>query len=308
MLSILTGLEEARPHPLIDYLPGEGNESVDERGKSPACEKARAFVLVILCLGEARWMWGEAGCRACPGLPGCQEELARAVLDCGVPVVVLLCSGRPLLVPWLFERAAAVVATWYLGSEAGRAIADVLTGRCNPSGRLPVSWPVDVGQVPVFYSRLPTGRPIDPTFRYSSKYLDMPNEPLFPFGHGLSYTQFSYHDLRASPTELVGGDTLTVEVDVANDGPAPGEETVLLFIRDPVASVSRPVLELKAMTKLSLIPGDRVTARLTLPSSDLAFVGPDLAPRLERGAFQIFVGPTADPGRLLMTEVTLLTS
>src|SRR5581483_5808785 len=197
----------------------------------------------------------------------------------------------PILAPWLFERAAAVVACWYLGSEAGHAVADVLAGRWNPSGRLPVTWPVEVGQIPIFYARLPTGRPIDPKFRYSSKYLDLPNEPLFAFGHGLSYTRFAYADLRASPATLRGSDTLAVEVDVANEGKVAGEETVLLFVRDPVASVSRPVLELKGMAKAVLAPGERRTVRLTLARDALAILDADLKPRLEPGVLEIYVGP-----------------
>jgi beta-glucosidase len=210
------------------------------------------------------------------------------------------------MVPWLFERADAVLACWYLGSEAGHAVADVVTGRWNPSARLPVTWPVEVGQIPIFYSRLPTGRPIDPAFRYSSKYIDMPNEPLFAFGHGLSYTRFAYSSLRATPEKLGKGGTLTVEVDVANEGKAAGEETVLLFVRDPVASVSRPVLELKAMAKAVLKPGERRTVRMTLNCDAFAILDATLAPRLEPGALEIHVGPAARADALLKTTVTLV--
>jgi beta-glucosidase len=233
-------------------------------------------------------MSGEAGSRAKPGLPGHQAEFARAVLDLGKPVVVLLSAGRPLMVPWLFERADAVLACWYLGSEAGHAVADVVTGRWNPS------------------ARLPTGRPIDPAFRYSSKYIDMPNEPLFAFGHGLSYTRFAYSNLRATPEKLGKGGTLTVEVDVANEGKVAGEETVLLFVRDPVASVSRPVLELKAMAKAVLNPGERRTVRMTLNCDAFAILDATLAPRLEPGALEIHAGPAARADALLKTTVTLV--
>jgi beta-glucosidase len=210
------------------------------------------------------------------------------------------------MAPWLFERADAALACWYLGSEAGHAVADVLTGRWNPSARLPVTWPVEVGQVPIFYSRLPTGRPIDPAFRYSSKYLDMPNEPLFAFGHGLSYTRFAYSNLRAAPEKLGEADTLTVEVDVGNEGKAAGEETVLLFVRDPVASVSRPVLELKGMAKVFLKPGERRTVRLPLGCDAFAILDAQLAPRIEPGVLEIFVGPAARGDALLKTEVSLV--
>ena len=160
------------------------------------------------------------------------------------------------MAPWLFERADAVLATWFLGSEAGHAVGDVLSGRHNPSGRLPVSWPVDVGQIPIFYAERRTGRPADPAEHYTSKYLDLPVEPLFPFGHGLSYTRFELSGLRTSAAELRPGEPITVEVDVANQGEVAGEETLLLFVHDPVASVARPLLELKGMAKITLAPAE----------------------------------------------------
>ena len=137
------------------------------------------------------------------------------------------------MAPWLFERADAVLATWFLGSEAGNAVGDVLCGRHNPTARLPVSWPVDIGQIPIFYAQRPTGRPADPAEHYTAKYIDLPVDPLFPFGHGLSYTRFAYRDLRARPDELRPGEAITVEVEVANEGAVAGEETIFLFLRDP---------------------------------------------------------------------------
>jgi beta-glucosidase len=306
MVTFLEGMREAWPHSEIGHAKGVDIDGDDMSGIPAAFDLARHADLVILCLGEARWMSGEAGCRARPGLPGRQAALADAVLESGKPVVVLLSSGRPLTVSWLFERAGAVLATWYLGSEAGHAVADVLGGRWNPSGRLPVSWPVDVGQIPVFYARLPTGRPFDAGIRYTSKYLDIPNEPLFPFGHGLGYSRFALGNLRVDRTELRPGEAVSIEVDVANAGTVAGEETILLFVRDPVASVSRPVLELKGMTKVSLEGGRRGTARMTLTADALAFLGPDLEPRLEPGLFEFFVGPAASTNRLLKICVTLL--
>lgn len=305
MVSLAAGFRAAWPQTRIDVAKGVDAEGGDESGIPAALELARAADLVVLCLGELRAMSGEAGSRAKPGLPGLQPEFARAVLDLGKPTVVLLSSGRPLMAPFLFERAEAVLACWFLGSEAGHAAADVVTGRWNPSARLPVTWPVDAGQIPIFYARLPTGRPIDPAFRYSSKYIDMPNEPLFPFGHGLSYTRFAYANLRAAPAELRAGGTLTVEVDVANAGQVAGEETVLLFVRDPVASVSRPVLELKGVAKAALRPGEKRTVRLALDCDALAFLDGALARRLEPGAIEIYVGPSARADALLRTTVTL---
>src|SRR5215470_5467266 len=308
MVSFLDGLRKTWPQSEIKYARGVEIDGEDLSGIPAAFELARQSDLVILCVGEARQMSGEAGCRARPGLPGKQAALADAVLDTGKPTVVLLSAGRPLAVSWLFERASAVLATWFLGSEAGTAVGDVLSGRWNPSGRLPVSWPVDVGQIPVFYSRLPTGRPFDANIRYTSKYLDIPNEPLFPFGHGLSYTQFKMRNLRVGPTELRRGDSVTVDVDVVNEGKVAGEETVLLFTRDPVATISRPVLELKGMAKITLEPGERGNVRLRLTTDDLRFIGTDLEPKLEPGTFEIFVGPSAKKEALLQATIRLLPS
>ena len=171
----------------------------------------------MLCLGESAAMSGEAASRTDLGLPGRQRALAEAILALGKPVVVTLSSGRPLTAPWLFERADAVLATWFLGQEAGHAVADVLTGKFNPTGRLPVSWPRDVGQVPIFYNELPAGRPYAPGVHYSSTYLDLPPTPQFPFGHGLSYSRFALSDLRCKPTRVKAGDTVEVSLAVHNE-------------------------------------------------------------------------------------------
>lgn len=178
-------------------------------------------------------MSGEAASRAHPDLPPCQRQLAKAVLALGKPVIAVLVSGRPLIAPWLFERADAVLAVWFPGCEAGPALADVLTGRWNPSGKLPVCWPADSGQLPIFYAHRLTGRPADPDNPYTSRYIDSSVEPLFPFGHGLSYTQFSYSAIRLSNSAIGPNEQVIVEADIRNDGNVEGDETAFLFIRDP---------------------------------------------------------------------------
>jgi beta-glucosidase len=306
MVPFLPGLRAAWPESEILHSQGVDIAGGDRSGIAAAVDMARRADITILCLGEERFMSGEAGSRGRPDLPGHQAELAKAVLDVGKPVIVLLSSGRPLAVSWLIERADAVLATWFLGSEAGHAVADVVTGKWNPSARLPVSWPVDVGQIPVFYSHRPTGRPRLSDFRYESRYLDLPNEPLFAFGHGLSYTRFSYSGFSAGPSELRPGERVTLEVTVSNDGDVAGEETALFFMRDPVASVSRPVLELKGLAKLTLAPGQSQTIKVVLTTADLTFPGQDFAPRLEAGAIEFFVGPSAKPETLLRTQVRVV--
>jgi beta-glucosidase len=216
---------------------------------------------------------------------------------------MLLTSGRPLLVSPLIRRADAVLATWFLGSEAGHAIADVLTGRVNPSGRLPVTWPLDIGQVPIFFGMWPTGRPADPDTRYTSKYIDLGTEPLFAFGHGLSYTRFSYARLRLDAHELAPDDRLTAIVEVHNEGDRDGEDTLFLFTHDRVASVARPLLELKAMTKVQLAAGETRSVELSVPVQSLAFNDGDDRTVLEPGMFDVYVGPNAAMSALLNTTV-----
>ena len=252
-------------------------------------------------------MSGEAGSRGHPGLPAAQCELARTLLAQRKPVVVVLFSGRPLVLPdWLVEKADALLAAWFPGSQAGRAIGDVLTGRCNPVGRLSMSWPADVGQIPIFFGTRPTGRPAATNDHYTSKYLDMPNEPRFAFGHGLSYSRFELSELRIDRAELRAGEPISLSVKVVNHGPFAGEETVLLFIRDQVSSVTRPLLELKGFQKISLAPEQGGTIRFDISAEDLSFLGPDLAPKLEAGAFDILVGQSAQRDKMLSLQIELI--
>jgi len=296
-VTIFEGLQAALPSAVIECKSGVADIDVKD-----ACRDAD---LVVLCLGEAAKMSGEAASRGNPGLPGVQAALADAIFDLGKPVVVVISSGRPLMIASIIEKARAVVATWFLGVEAGNAVADVLSGKFNPTGRLPVTWPRSIGQVPIFFSSWPTGRPADDKDHYTSKYLDMPVAPLFFFGHGLSYSDFAISELRSKHADFKPGSDLTIEVDVINKGPVAGEETVFLFARDLVASVARPLLELKDVAKLELRSGEAKTISFTLPAKALSFPGGDLEPILEPGEFRLFVGPSADPRKLLSIAVRL---
>jgi beta-glucosidase len=304
-VSILEGLKAALPHCRIDHVAGVGIAGESTDGIPAALDLSAGAEAVVLCLGESAAMSGEAASRVDLGLPGRQRVLAEAVLGLGKPVIVTLTSGRPLTLPWLFERADAVLATWFLGHEAGHAVADVLTGRFNPTGRLPVSWPRDVGQVPIFYNELPPGRPFAPGVRYSSTYLDSPPTPQFPFGHGLSYSRFALLDLRCEPTRVKTGDTVEVSVAVHNESQVDGEATLFFFVRDPVASVARPVLELKGVSKVALAAGERKDAIWRLPVDDLSFIGQTLDRVLEPGRFEIHVGQSADPSTLVSCVIEL---
>jgi beta-glucosidase len=309
-VTVLEGLRAALPDAEILHSEGVEIESSDSSGIAGGVDHCAAADAVILCLGEAAVMSGEASSRAYLGLPGIQQTLAQAVFEhakrSGIPVIVVLFSGRPLVVPWLIDGADAVLAAWFLGSEAGNAIADVIIGRAGPSGRTPVSWPRAAGQIPIFFSERPSGRPFDPKDRFTSKYLDVANEPLFPFGFGLTYGRFKQSNLRLSAQQIGLNDAVTIEVDVLNQGAREAEETVFLFTHDKVASVSRPKLELKGFGKIHLAPGASGTVRLPLRGSDLCFLGPKLDSVFEPGDVEVFVGPSADPTQLLSATLTLL--
>ena len=304
-VSILEGLKAALPQCRIDHAAGVDIEGQSTDGISAALDLCAGAEIVVLCLGESAAMSGEAASRTDLGLPGRQRALAEEVFDLGKRVVVTLSSGRPLTLPWLFERADAVLATWFLGHEAGHAVADVLTGKFNPTGRLPVSWPRHVGQVPIFYNELPSGRPYAPGVHYSSTYLDALPTPQFPFGHGLSYSRFALTDLRCEPTLVKTSDTVEVSLAVHNESQVDGEATLFLFVRDSVASVARPLLELKGVQKVDLKAGQTNNVTWRLAVEDLSFVGQSLERVLEPGRFEIHVGQSADPADLVSCVIEL---
>jgi beta-glucosidase len=308
-VSVLAGLRRGLPEAEILYAPGVAIDGDDRAGMAQAIELCTGADAVLLCLGEAATMSGEAASRAHPELPGQQRALAEAIIERagarGTPVVAILFSGRPLIVPWLAAKADALLAAWFLGSEAGNAVADILTGRMSPSGRTPISWPCALGQVPLFFAQRPSGRPADPKDHFTSKYLDVPNEPLYPFGHGLSYGRFALANLRVTPDGVTASDTIEVRVDVTNVGRRAAEETVFLFIHDKVATVARPLLELKAFAKITLPPGETATVSLSLPASELRFLGPGLTSVFEPGEVEVLVGPCADRSQLLARGIRL---
>jgi beta-glucosidase len=311
-VTVLEALRTALPHVEILHAEGVAIESPDANGIAAAVNHCATADAIILCLGEAAAMSGEASSRAHLGLPGIQRRLAEAVFEqakrSSTPVIVILFSGRPLVVPWLVEKADAVLAAWFLGSEAGNALADVLIGNHSPSGRTPVTWPRAAGQVPIFFSERPSGRPFDSNDRFTSKYLDVANEPLFPFGFGLTYGRFELSNLRLSSGAIGIDDAVTVQVDVINRGAREAQETVFLFTHDKVASVSRPKLELKGFGKISLPPGATGTVTLSLRAAELSFLGLDLEPVFEPGEVEILVGPCADRAQLLAATIQLVAS
>ncbi len=246
--------------------------------------------VVIAVLGEASAWSGEASSRSDISIPAPQEKLLKALVSTGKPVVVVLINGRPLTLGWENQNASTILEAWAGGNESGNAVADVLFGDYNPSGKLTTTFPLTVGQIPIYYNHLNTGRPADPKNKFTSKYLDIPNDPLYPFGYGLSYTSFTYGEITLNKTELKGNETLTVTVPVTNSGTYPGEEVVQLYISDPVASISRPVKELKNYKKLMLQPGETVNVELNVTPEDLKFYNSDLKYDWEPGDFIIYAG------------------
>ena len=305
-VTVLAGLQDAMPETEIRYTSGVAISGDDVSGIPQAVDFCEGSDAIVMCLGEAHNMSGEAASRAFPELPGEQRALAEAVIEragsLGIPVIVILFSGRPLIVPWLAEKADALLAAWFLGSEAGNALADILIGRVSPSARTPITWPRAIGQIPLFFGQRPSGRPNNPDDYFTSKYLDVSNEPLFHFGHGLTYGRCTYSNLRVSIQTLTENDTVEVQVDVTNEGKHVCEETVLLFTRDKTSSVTRPLLELKGFERIRLDPGETGAVSISLRAQELRFLGASLIPLLEAGGVEILTGPCAEK-RLLMSQV-----
>jgi beta-glucosidase len=208
----------------------------------------------------------------------------------------VLFNGRPLSIPWLDENVPAILEAWFPGVEAGPAIAQVLFGDYNPAGRLPVSVPRNVGQVPIYYNHKNTGRPPDPANKYTSKYLDVPWTPLYPFGHGLSYTTFEYREIRLNKSRMTAADSVTVSIRLANTGQRAGDEVVQLYVRDDVGSITRPVKELRGFQRIRLEPGQERVVTFILGPDDLAFLDAEMRRVVEPGTFTVWAGPSSAQG------------
>ncbi|HEY5745940.1 MAG TPA: glycoside hydrolase family 3 N-terminal domain-containing protein [Chryseolinea sp.] len=294
-VSILEGIKAAAtPATKILYAKGCNINDDTTKGFAQAIKTAKQADVVVMALGEAALMTGEAASRASLNLPGAQQKLLEEIYKTGKPIAVVLLNGRPLTINWMTQNKVAVLEAWFPGTEAGHAVADVLFGEYNPSGKLPVTFPRSVGQIPIFYNMKNTGRPMDPNNKYSSKYLDESNAPLFPFGFGLSYTTFEYGDVQLNKQEITQQEGITVTCKVKNTGKREGEEVVQLYIRDLVGSVTRPVKELKGFKKVMLQPGESKEISFTLTQSDLSFYRRDMSFGTEPGKYDVFVGGNSD--------------
>jgi beta-glucosidase len=309
-VSVFSGLRAALPDAQVQFVAGVDIAGEDVSGIAAALALCERCESILLCLGEAAVMSGEAASRVHLGLPGQQQALATAVIArarmLGKPCAVVLFSGRPLTVAALVQDSDALIAAWFPGCEAGNAVADVVLGRVSPSGRTVMAWPRSVGQIPIFFSERRSGRPANPADKYTSKYLDSPNDPLFVFGHGLTYGRFRYANLRVSPTGVSVRDIIQVQVDLTNEGARTARETVFVFTHHVVATVSPPLLQLAGFARLELAPGKTGTVTVAVSAKQLRILGHDLTPVFEPGSVEILVGPRAARADLLVGTVHLL--
>jgi beta-glucosidase len=297
VVTALAGIrKKITPATKIIYAQGCDIAGTSTAGFAAAVGAARGADVVLAFLGESAEMSGEAGSRAYLDLPGVQQQLLEALYGTGKPVVLVLMNGRPLTIPWAAEHVPAILETWFLGARAGDAVADVLFGDYCPSGKLPVTFPRTVGQVPIYYNHVNTGRPPSPTDRYTSKYLDVPFTPQFPFGYGLSYTTFRYANLRLGARQIRPDGRITVGAEVENTGARAGEEVVQLYVRDVAASVTRPVRELKGFRRVALAPGERKLVEFTLGPGQLGFHDRAMRFVVEPGEFKVWIGPNSAEG------------
>ncbi|HEU0141272.1 MAG TPA: beta-glucosidase BglX [Bryobacteraceae bacterium] len=305
----LTSLQRKFGAGRIRYVAALRNSRDTSREQfNAAIEAAKASDVVLLLLGEEQILSGEAHSRAFLNLPGAQEGLAAEIAATGTPIVTIILAGRPLTFQNVAAKSAGVLYAWHPGTMGGPALLDVLTGDVSPSGKLPISFPRAVGQIPIYYSHLNTGRPASPgelgiplgspvnPEGFTSKYLDVDFTPEYPFGFGLSYTTFEYSKPRISTAELTPGSSITVSAEIANTGKRAGEEVAQLYIRDPVASVARPVRELKGFSRVRLNPGEKRTVSFTLTPRDLSFYNESMELVTEPGEFQVWIAPDSASG------------
>ncbi|HEY8009229.1 MAG TPA: glycoside hydrolase family 3 N-terminal domain-containing protein [Methylocella sp.] len=290
-ISVLEGVRATVSAALL-YSKGVDVAGESTDGIAQAVEMARQADVILLVLGEGGDMSGEAASRSSLNLPGQQEKLLEAVAATGKTVVLVLMSGRPLAISWAAEHVSAILEVWFPGSEGGNAIADIVFGDANPSGRLPVSFPRAVGQVPIYYSHLNTGRPpgVDP--RYQTGYLDLPSSPLYPFGYGLSYSKFAYRGLHTD-NQIGAHGELQASMEVTNTGSRAGEEVVQLYLQELVSPIVRPVTELKQFKRVVLKPGETRKVEFTVTRGQLASLGPDMRFAVRPGTYSVAVGPNS---------------
>jgi len=297
IVTVADGIKAADPSATVTTVNGCTTFTVDDPcnetgGFGAAVAAAQAADVTVVVVGEPSGMSGEASSRTSLDLPGQQLALIQQIAATGKPYVVVLMNGRPLTIPWLANNAPALLEAWYPGTEGGDAVADVLFGKVNPSGKLPMSFPVNVGQVPVSYNELPTGRPYDPTSKWNSRYLDAPNPPQYPFGYGLSYTTFGFSNLSA-PTSVSSTGTFHVTADVTNTGSVAGTDVVQLYLHESDTSILQPVKKLEGFQRVALAPGQSKTVTFTLGPQNLGYYNDQGQFVVQPGPFDLWVGDSS---------------
>lgn len=294
VITVLEGLKKEFPDAIINYEQGCDFETDDKNGFNKAISLAKSSDIVIMAIGEHFRQSGEAASRTNIDLSGVQNELVEAIAGTGKPIIALVMAGRPLTIGWIKENISAILYPWHLGTRTGDAIADILSGDYNPSAKLVVTFPRNVGQIPIHYDMKNTGRPFGVDKKFASQYIDSPNSPLYPFGYGLSYTSFSYSDINLNKPSITFTDTLTVSVTIENTGTYAGEEIVQLYIRDMVGSVTRPVKQLKGFKKIQVQPNDFKVVEFKITANDLRFYNINMNYVAEPGDFKVFVGTNSE--------------
>jgi beta-glucosidase len=298
VVTILDGIKnKVSPKTKVLYTKGCEIEGTSIKGIKNAIKIAKKSDVAIVVVGESKEMSGEAACRTSLNLPGVQEELVKAIYETGVPVIVVLMNGRPLSISWSAEHIPAILEAWFPGIQGGNAIADVIFGDYNPGGKLPVTFPRTVGQVPIYYNHKNTGRPPS-SEKWTSKYLDIPFTTLFPFGYGLSYTEFEYSNLQITPKKTSTDGDVKVSVDVKNVGDRKGDEVVQLYLNDVVSSVTTPVKELKGFRRITLRPNEKRTVEFTIMADQLSLIDLDMKRVVEPGTFEVMIGCSSEDIRL----------
>ncbi len=296
VVSVLDGIKSALPGATVNYAQGCDANCTSTTGFSAAVSAAQGADATVVVVGEPAADTGEASSRSMIGLPGDQLALVQAIAATGKPYVVVLMNGRPLTIPWLADNAPGLIEAWFPGTEGGDAVADALFGKVDPGGKLPMSFPRDVGQIPISYNELPTGRPFDPNNKYTSKYLDVPNTPQYPFGYGLSYTTFSISNLHLSRTTLPRSGTLTAIAQIKNTGSVAGDDVVQLYLHESDTSILQPVRKLEGFQRVTLAPGQSRTVSFALGPQNLGFYNAQGQFTLEPGPFDVWVGDSSDGG------------
>jgi beta-glucosidase len=301
IVTVKQGIQNALPHATVTSAPGCTTFTVadpcnETSGFDQAVAAAKAADVTVVVVGEPAGDSGEASSRSMIDLPGSQLQLIQQIAATGKPYVVVLMNGRPLTIPWLADNAPAILESWYPGTEGGDAVADILLGKVNPSGKLPISFPRDVGQIPISYNELPTGRPADPNNKYTSKYLDVPNDPQYPFGYGLSYTTFTVGTPHLSSSSVSPTGQLTVSVPVTNSGSSAGADVVQLYLHQDYTSILQPVRKLEGFERVTLDPGQTKTVTFTLSRPNFGFYNDQGQFVIEPGEFHLWVGDSSVGG------------